>query len=58
MSLSGITFGGLASGIDTESIISRLMQLEQIPIQRLQSRQAQILSNKNVYSQMRSQNVL
>lgn len=55
MSLSGITFGGLASGIDTESIISRLMQLEQIPIQRLQSRQAQILSNKNVYSQMRSQ---
>lgn len=53
-SLSGISFGGLSSGIDTESIISRLIQLEAIPIQRLQSRQQQIQSQQGVYSQLRS----
>ncbi|MEQ1933359.1 MAG: flagellar filament capping protein FliD, partial [Fimbriimonadaceae bacterium] len=40
MSLSGINFGGLSSGIDTNSIIDRLIQLEQIPIQRMQRQQA------------------
>lgn len=54
MSVSGITFGGLSSGIDTESIISRLVQLEAIPIQRLQSQQQQIRQKQNVYSQFRS----
>lgn len=34
-SLSGITFGGLSSGIDTESIISRMGQLEAAPINRM-----------------------
>ncbi|MEQ1820934.1 MAG: flagellar filament capping protein FliD [Fimbriimonadaceae bacterium] len=42
MSLSGINFGGLSSGIDTNSIIDRLIQLEQIPIQRMQRQQAQL----------------
>jgi flagellar hook-associated protein 2 len=32
--------GGLASGLDTNSIISQLMQLERVPIQRLTMRQA------------------
>lgn len=32
--------GGLASGLDTNSIISQLMQLERVPIQRLTLRQA------------------
>ncbi|MGV3618306.1 MAG: flagellar filament capping protein FliD [Fimbriimonas sp.] len=54
MSLSGITFGGLSSGIDTESIISRLVQLEAIPIQRLETQQAQIQAKQSVYSQFRS----
>lgn len=54
MSLSGITFGGLSSGIDTESIISRLVQLEAIPIQRLQKQQQEIQQKQNVYGQFRS----
>src|SRR3954451_990885 len=32
--------GGLASGLDTNSIISQLMQVEQQPVTRLQTRQA------------------
>jgi flagellar hook-associated protein 2 len=32
-----ISFGGLGSGLDTNAIISALLQVEQIPIQKLQS---------------------
>lgn len=53
-SLSGISFSGLSSGIDTEGIISRLVQLEQIPIQRLQARQAEIKNRQAVYTQFRT----
>lgn len=53
-SLSGISFSGLSSGIDTEGIISRLVQLEQIPIARLQRRQAEIQNRQAVYGQFRT----
>ena len=53
-SLSGISFSGLSSGIDTDGIISRLMQLEQIPISRLQSRQQAIQQQQSVFGQFRS----
>jgi flagellar hook-associated protein 2 len=53
-SLSGISFGGLSSGIDTDGIISRLIQLEQIPVARLQQRQAEIQNQQAVYGQFRS----
>lgn len=53
-SLSGISFSGLSSGIDTEGIISRLIQLEQIPISRLQQRQAEIQNRQAVYGQFRT----
>lgn len=52
---SGIRFSGLASGIDTESIITKLMQLEKIPVQRLQTRQAEVQFKKQVYAQLKSQ---
>lgn len=35
-----MSIGGLASGLDTNSIIAQLMQLERVPIQRLSLRQA------------------
>ena len=35
-----MSVGGLASGLDTNSIIAQLMQLERVPIQRLTLRQA------------------
>lgn len=53
-SLSGINFSGLSSGIDTDSIISRLMQLEAIPIQRLQQRQAQLTQRQGLLNQFKS----
>lgn len=39
LSGSGISFSGLGSGIDTESIINQLLQLERRPIARLQTDQ-------------------
>lgn len=40
--VSGISFGGLASGLDTETMITQLMQLERQPILRFQQRQADL----------------
>ena len=53
-SLSGISFGGLASGIDTDSIVSRLIQLERIPIQRLQRQQVQLSAKMGAFQQFKS----
>ncbi|MCW5942284.1 MAG: flagellar filament capping protein FliD [Fimbriimonadaceae bacterium] len=53
-SLSGITFSGIGSGIDTDSIVSRLMQVEAIPIKRLQQRQAEITNRQSLYAEFRS----
>lgn len=43
-SSSGISFGGLFSGLDTESIISQLMQIERAPIRFLETKKV-----KNTY---------
>lgn len=51
---SGIRFSGLSSGIDVESIVSRLVQLEQFPVQRLQAQQAQLSARQTIYGQFRS----
>ncbi len=53
-SLSGINFSGISSGIDTESIISRLLQIEAIPIQRLQVRQQQLGARQNLLNQFKT----
>jgi flagellar hook-associated protein 2 len=37
---SGISFGGLASGLDTGSIIEQLVALERIPIQQIEAQKA------------------
>ena len=55
MSLSGITISGLSSGIDTDGLIQRLLQVEAIPIQRLKLQQAQLNSRSSVLQQLRSQ---
>ena len=49
---SGVTFGGLASGLDTNSIIQALTKADQIPIQRLQTQQQDLLGQKTIYSQL------
>jgi len=51
---TGINFAGLASGIDTESIVRQLIQLEQYPISRLQTRQAELQARMGIYAQFKS----
>lgn len=51
---SGISFTGLASGIDTESLIQRLMALEARPIQRLQLQQASLKNKLSAVDQYKS----
>ncbi|MGE0791464.1 MAG: flagellar filament capping protein FliD [Sandaracinaceae bacterium] len=47
----GITFNGLATGLDTASIISQLMQIERQPITRLEDKKA---TNNTKVSKLRS----
>ncbi len=54
-SSSGINFSGLASGLDTNSIISQLVNLERGAATRLQRRQAQLEVQRGAYGQFRSQ---
>lgn len=53
-SLSGITFSGIGSGVDTDSIVTRLMQVEAIPITRLQQRQTEITNRQSLYAGFRT----
>lgn len=50
---AGINFSGLGSGIDTNSIVERLILLEQLPIRRLQQQQAALTQRMGVYNQLR-----
>lgn len=54
-SSTGIHFSGLASGIDVDSIISKLIQIEQLPIQRIQQQQQALQTKQLVYNQLKSQ---
>lgn len=52
--LSGIRFSGISSGIDVESIVTRLVQLESVGVQRLQRQQLQVQNRQGIYSEFRS----
>src|SRR3712207_1286744 len=47
---STINFGGLASGLDTNSIVDQLMALERVPQNRLKMRQSDIDARKSALS--------
>src|SRR5579862_4990967 len=49
-SLSGITFSGLSSGIDTSSIISKLVSLESAPISTYQAQLTDLQTQQSVFS--------
>ncbi|MCH8979822.1 MAG: flagellar filament capping protein FliD, partial [Armatimonadetes bacterium] len=53
-SLSGISFTGLASGIDSASIVSQLIQIESFPIIRMQQQQIQLENRKSLFAQFQS----
>ena len=51
----GITFSGLGSGLDTDSIISQLVDIERRPISLIQSRQAQLERQKGIVQQINTE---
>lgn len=53
-SSSGIYFTGLASNIDTDSIVSKLMQIEQTAVTRLKKQQSEIQTRQSSLSALKS----
>jgi flagellar hook-associated protein 2 len=49
-----ISASGIGSGLDIESIITSLMQVEQIPLQNLQIKAADLLTQVSAYGTLRS----
>src|SRR6266851_3205689 len=49
LSTSGLSFSGLASGIDTNSIIQGLLKLQQASVDQLQSREDGITAQQNAF---------
>lgn len=48
--MSSISFSGLASGLDTDAIVTGLVNAEKIPLTQLQSREAGVTSAQNTIS--------
>ncbi len=51
--MSGITFSGLASGIDTDSIVSQIMEIERLPLDRLKNRRNEETERLNAFYQFK-----
>jgi flagellar hook-associated protein 2 len=52
MSSAGISFGGLASGLDTKSIIAALVAVERRPLQQLESKKTSLNRQKTLYGDL------
>ena len=48
------TFGGLASGLDTNALLSGLLELERQPLQRIQSRRAEVANQRSLMRDLNS----
>lgn len=53
-SVNGISFSGLSSGLDTDSIITQLVNIEKAPIQRMTAQQTALKNKAEIYSQFAS----
>jgi len=54
MSTSGIVFSGLASGLDTQAIISALLAIERRPVQALQTKKASLQKQLGLFGDFES----
>lgn len=54
LNTSGISFQGLASGLDTNQLIQGLLAVQQQQITNLQNRQAQIIQQESAYNTIQS----
>ncbi len=52
--MSNISFTGLSSGFDTTSLVNQLIQLERIPVSRLQAKQNTISQKKGAFESFES----
>lgn len=52
MSSAGISFGGLASGLDTQAIISALLAIEQRPITQLELKKKSLSKQKSLFGDL------
>lgn len=52
MSTAGISFGGLASGLDTKAIISALTAIERRPIQQLETKKTSLNKQKSLFGDL------
>jgi len=52
MSSAGISFGGLASGLDTQAIISALVAVEQRPIFQLEQKKSTLSKQKSLFGDL------
>jgi flagellar hook-associated protein 2 len=52
MSTAGISFGGLASGLDTKAIISALTAIERRPISQLESKKTTLNKQKSLFGDL------
>jgi flagellar hook-associated protein 2 len=49
-----ITFNGLATGIDTDSIVTKMMDIERMPITRLEAKKKQSTERLEAYAQFKT----
>jgi len=54
MATGPVSFGGLASGIDTQALIQAILKAERKPAERLQARQAVLEQRRSAFGQMRT----
>ncbi len=50
----GITFSGLSSGIDVNGIVTQLMNLEKVSVNRIKTQQAELAQQQSVYGAFKS----
>ncbi len=55
MASTGVTFGGLSSGLDTTSIINSIVNADSSALTRMATNQGALLQKQTVYSQLSSQ---
>ena len=53
MSSAGISFGGLASGLDTKAIISALVSIEERPIRALEAKKTSYTKQKSLFGDLK-----
>ena len=55
--LGSISFGGLASGLDTQKIVEDLIKVDSRPLIRFESRQTDMTKQRDTYESMKTTQV-